>query len=105
MNQPTEKHSDKPNTTTSIPASTLLHWLQILLLIALGVHLHRTQGNDGIVGIIVGACLVALPIVNARTPAESRTPAGRFIVAHRRWVFAIGVLVIILGALDTAGAL
>lgn len=93
-------------TSANTPAandSTLLRWLPIILFIALGSHLHRVHGSDGILGIPFGLMLISQVLVTVRRPVDSLSPVGTFVVRWKRTFIALGALAVVGGTLDAAG--
>jgi hypothetical protein len=93
----TESHTPAAN------GSTLLRWLP-LLLVALGIYLHRAHGSDGLLGILCGLALIAQVLVTARRPVDSLSPVGRLVMHWKGILIALGVLAVVGGTLDAAGA-
>lgn len=100
MNHETPTLNDKGVSAAS--GSTLLRWTPVLL-IALGILLHRTQGSDGVLGVICGPAVIYHALITARRPAESLSVPGRFMVRWKGLLVAMGVVATIGGALDAVG--
>lgn len=97
--------SDSTHPEQSWPRAYLPYSIVFACLVAVGTVSHTYMRTDGPLGVVVGLAIVAYTIVSTKRESENVSAIQRFIGAYAAVFAIVGILVSIMGLLDTIGLL